>query len=54
VPYRGKVNSPAYVPFVAAQIAALKGVPVETVARVTSANFERLFKIPQLDESLGQ
>ncbi len=46
VPYRGKTNSPAYVPFVAQQIAALKGVPVETVAAATSANFERLFKLP--------
>jgi len=48
VPYRGKTNSPAYVPFVAQQIAAIKGVPVETVARATSANFERLFKLPAL------
>jgi len=45
VPYRGKINSPAYVPFVAQQIAALKGIPVEEVARATSANFERLFKL---------
>ncbi len=43
VPYRGKTNSPAYVPFVARQIAELKGVSVETVAAATSANFERLF-----------
>jgi TatD DNase family protein len=48
VPYRGKTNSPAYVPFVAQQIAALKGIPVEEVARATSANFERLFKLPPL------
>jgi TatD DNase family protein len=46
VPYRGKTNSPAYVPFVAQQIAALKGVPVEAVAQATTANFERLFKLP--------
>ena len=46
VPYRGKTNSPAYVPYVAQQIAALKGVSVEAVARATSANFERLFKLP--------
>ena len=48
VPYRGKTNSPAYVPLVAKQIAALKGIPVEEVARATSANFERLFKLPPL------
>jgi TatD DNase family protein len=48
VPYRGKTNSPAYVPFVAQQIAQLKGIPVEAVAQATTANFERLFKLPPL------
>ena len=43
VPYRGKTNSPAYVPFVARQIAELKGIPVEVVAAATSVNFETLF-----------
>ena len=43
VPYRGKTNSPAYVPFVARQIAELKGVAVEAVATATSVNFETLF-----------
>ena len=43
VPYRGKVNNPSYVPFVARQIAALKGLAVEDVAAATSRNFERLF-----------
>jgi len=49
VPYRGKTNSPAYVPHVAAQLAALKGLPVEDVARATRENFERLFKLPALE-----
>jgi TatD DNase family protein len=48
VPHRGQTNSPAYVPLVAQQIAALKGVTVEVVARATSDNFERLFKLPSL------
>jgi len=43
VPYRGKTNSPAYVPHVARQIAELKGLDVEAVAHATSRNFERLF-----------
>jgi TatD DNase family protein len=43
VPFRGKTNNPSYVPYVAQQIAQLRGLPVEEVARVTSANFERLF-----------
>ena len=45
-PFRGKTNSPAYVPHVAAQLAALKGVGVVEVAGATSVNFERLFGIP--------
>ena len=51
VPYRGKINSPAYVPFVAHQIAELKALPVETVAQATSANFEQLFKLPKLQDT---
>jgi TatD DNase family protein len=43
VPYRGKTNNPSYVPFVAKQIATLRGMAVEEVADVTSRNFERLF-----------
>ncbi len=54
VPYRGKTNTPAYVPFVAAQIAALKGVAVERIAEATSRNFERLFHLhePGLHEPI--
>jgi TatD DNase family protein len=44
VPYRGKTNNPAYVPYVARQLAELRQMPVEEVARITSANFERLFR----------
>jgi len=43
VPYRGKTNSPAYVPWVAKQVAELKGMSVEAVAEVTTANFLSLF-----------
>jgi len=43
VPYRGKVNSPAYVPWVARQLAEIKGIDVADVAAQTTANFERLF-----------
>ena len=43
VPYRGKTNNPSYVPHVAATIAQVRGVPVETIAAQTSRNFERLF-----------
>jgi TatD DNase family protein len=43
-PYRGKTNEPSYVPAIAAVLAAVKGVSVEEVARVTEANAERLFR----------
>jgi len=43
VPYRGKTNNPSYVPYVARQLAELRQMPVEAVAELTSANFERLF-----------
>lgn len=43
VPHRGKTNSPAFVPWVAEQIASIKGLEVAEVARETSANFDRLF-----------
>ena len=43
VPFRGKTNSPAYVPFVAKQIAEVRGMSVEAVAEATNRNFDRLF-----------
>src|SRR5678815_2294434 len=43
MPFRGKVNTPANVPLVARQLAAIKSVSVEEIAAVTSRNFERLF-----------
>jgi TatD DNase family protein len=43
VPYRGKLNNPSYVPYVARQIAELRGLTVEAVGELTSRNFEALF-----------
>jgi TatD DNase family protein len=43
VPHRGKTNNPAYVPWVAKQIAELRGMQPEEVGLQTSANFDRLF-----------
>ena len=45
VPYRGKINTPAYVPYVAKQIAELKSLSPKEVAEITSSNFEKLFCI---------
>ena len=44
VPFRGRTNTPALVPYVARKLAELKGVAVEEVAVATSRNFESLFK----------
>ena len=45
VPHRGKRNEPAFVPRVAETLAQIKGIPLEEVARVTSANAHALFGI---------
>lgn len=45
-PYRGKPNQPAWVTRVAARLAEVKGVPLEEVARATTAAFRRLFGTP--------
>jgi TatD DNase family protein len=42
VPFRGKLNQPAYVRHVAEEIARLRGVGIEDVAKATSANFFKL------------
>ena len=43
VPYRGKLNQPAYVKQVAEEIAALRGISLEEAGRATTDNFRRLF-----------
>ena len=44
-PYRGKTNQPAYVRYVAEEIARLRKTTVEEIAAATSANFFRLFGV---------
>lgn len=44
-PYRGKRNEPSYVKLVAKQIAELKNISFEEVARVTSENAKKVFGI---------
>jgi len=52
-PHRGKLNTPAYVPHVAQQLAALKGLELAEVAQATTANFGQLFnKVTQPAELL--
>lgn len=45
VPYRGKPNEPAYVRYVAEEIARLKNISFEEVAKKTTENFYKLFKL---------
>ena len=45
VPYRGKLNEPAYVVHVAQEIASLRGVPIDVIAQASCENFERLFPL---------
>jgi TatD DNase family protein len=47
VPMRGKTNEPAFLVHTAAAVAALKGVTVDELARVTAENFFRLFNKAQ-------
>ncbi|MEK6283481.1 MAG: TatD family hydrolase [Acidobacteriota bacterium] len=43
IPYRGKRNEPSYVVEVARCLAESRGIELEEIARVTSANFNRAF-----------
>jgi TatD DNase family protein len=43
VPFRGKLNQPAYVKHVAEEIALLRGISLAEVAQATSDNFNHLF-----------
>jgi TatD DNase family protein len=42
-PHRGKRNEPAYVRLVAEAIAHIRGISLEQVARITTANARALF-----------
>jgi TatD DNase family protein len=47
-PHRAQRNEPGYVRWVAAKIAALRGMPLERVAEVTTDNARQLFGLPSL------
>ncbi len=47
VPFRGKTNQPAYVRYIAEEIAKIKGISLEQVAQSTTSNFFKLF-LPHL------
>ena len=43
-PFRGQKNNPSLIPYIAENLAKLKGISVEEVARITTDNARRLFK----------
>ncbi|HBQ44375.1 MAG TPA: DNAase, partial [Thiomicrospira sp.] len=45
MPFRGKTNQPAYTKFVVEELAKLRGMSYEEVAKQTTENFNRLFNL---------
>lgn len=45
VPYRGKRNESSYLPLVAARLAEVKGVSLLDLARITTANAQKVFSV---------
>jgi TatD DNase family protein len=46
IPYRGKKCEPSMVRMTAQKLAEVKGLPLEEIARATTANSKRVFKLP--------
>jgi len=49
-PFRGRRNEPSYIVHTAMAIAELRGITLEDMARITTINAKRLFKIGQMPE----
>jgi TatD DNase family protein len=47
VPFRGKTNQPAYVKYVAEEVAMLRGISFEDLAEASTNNFFTLFQQAQ-------
>lgn len=45
MPYRGKRNEPSYVRFVAEELAELREMPIEEIAKITTHNANKLFNL---------
>ncbi len=45
VPFRGKRNEPAYLPYIANKLAEVNEIPIEKIAHITTTNAQKLFKL---------
>lgn len=50
-PYRGKRNEPAYIPLIVERLARLHTIPIDEMAQATTANAERLFRLPPTENN---
>jgi len=51
VPYRGKQNTPEYLPYTLREVAKLRDIDVDKLDQITEANTIRLFKLTLINES---
>ena len=47
VPFRGKRNEPSYIPYIAAQVAELRGISLEEVSEAIYQNTVKFFNLPK-------
>lgn len=45
IPFRGKRNESAYIPYIAKKVAEIYQLPLEDIASITTANAKRLFRL---------
>lgn len=48
MPFRGKRNEPSFLKYVVEKLAAIKNIPVDEVAAITTANANHLFRLNQV------
>lgn len=46
IPYRGKRNTPAYIPYIVERLATVRGITTDEMAQASTRNALRLFNLP--------